>query len=261
MSGAFVEGVGLIAPGLPSWHAAQPVLRGASGYVPAPIGTVQSELLPANERRRAPLGVRLALRAAQDATAESGLVPATLASVFASSDADIEIIHRICFALAEPARTVSPTDFHNSVHNAASGYWSIGTASRGASSAVSAYDFNLAAGLRETLALLSCDDTDALLVLYDVPPPPPLYAKRPVAQPAAVALLFTRARTSRTIAHLALCDASNEDTMRDEGLEELRRANPAARALPLLEALAAQRSSVIGVRQYDARCIGIRVEA
>ncbi len=261
MSAAFVQGVGLIAPGLPSWRDAQPVFRGLSGYVPAPIGAVQSELLPANERRRAPLGVRLALRAAQDATAESTLLPATLASVFATSDADIEIIHRICLALAEPARAVSPTDFHNSVHNAASGYWSIGTASRGASSAVSAYDFNLAAGLRETFALLSCDDTDALLVLYDVPPPPPLHAKRPVAQPVAVALLLTRVRTSHTIAHLALCEAGNEDTMRDAGLEELRRANPAARALPLLQALAARRSGVIGVRQYDDRCIGIRVEA
>lgn len=246
---------------MPSWRVAQPVLRGAIGYVPAPLGAIQSELLPANERRRAPLGVRLALRAAQDATHESTLVPATLASVFASSDADIEIIHRICVALAEPARAVSPTDFHNSVHNAAAGYWSIGTAARGASSAVSAYNFNLAAGLRETLALLSCDDTDALLVLYDVPPPAPLYAKRPVAQPAAVALLLTRARTSLTIAHLALCDAGHEDTMRDKGLEELRRANPAARALPLLEALATQRSGVIGVRQYDDRYIGIRVEA
>ena len=98
-------------------------------------------------------------------------------------------------------------------------------------------------------------------MLYDVPPPAPLYAKRPVAQPAAVALLLTRARTSLTIAHLALCDADHEDTMRDKGLEELRRANPAARALPLLEALATQRSGVIGVRQYDDRCIGIRVEA
>lgn len=261
MSGAFVEAIGLVAPGLPSWRDAQPVLRGATAYVPASVGTVQSDLLPANERRRAPLGVRLALRAAQDATAESTLAPATLASVFASSDADIEIIHRICFALTDTARAVSPTDFHNSVHNAASGYWSIGTTSRGASSAVSAYDFNLAAGLRETLALVSCEDTDALLVLYDVPPPPPLYIKRPVAQPAAVALLLARARTSHTIARIALCDATDENTMRDEGLEELRRANPAARALPLLAAMAARRSGVIGVRQYDDRCIGIRVEA
>jgi Beta-ketoacyl synthase, N-terminal domain len=260
VSSAFVDGIGLIAPGLPSWRDAQPVLRGTTAYVPAPVGAVQPDILPANERRRAPLGVRLALRAAQDATAESTLAPATLASVFASSDADIEIIHRICCALAEPVCAVSPTDFHNSVHNAASGYWSIGTAARGASSAVSAYDFNLATGLRETLALLRCDDTDALLVLYDVPPPPPLYAKRPVAHPAAMALLLTRGRTSRTIAHLALCDATGEDMMEDEGLEELRRANPAARALPLLAAIAAQRSAVIGVRQYDDRCIGIRVE-
>ena len=107
MSGAFVEAIGLVAPGLPSWRDAQPVLRGATAYVPASVGAVQSDLLPANERRRAPLGVRLALRAAQDATAESTLAPATLASVFASSDADIEIIHHLFRAHRYGARRVT----------------------------------------------------------------------------------------------------------------------------------------------------------
>lgn len=261
MSAAFVEGVGLIAPGLPSWHEAQPTLTGAARYVTAPLAPFQSQLLPANERRRAPLGVRLALRAAEDAATASGIAPAALASVFASSDADIEMIHRISLALAEPARGVSPTDFHNSVHNAASGYWSIGTGARGASTAVSAYDFNLAAGLREALALLSTDDTDVLLVLYDVPPPPPLYAKRPVSHAAAVALVLARARTERSLARLSLCDAASELGMDDPGLEALRLANPATRALPLLRMLAARRSDIVGVRACNERCIGIQVEA
>ncbi|HZF26489.1 MAG TPA: beta-ketoacyl synthase chain length factor [Steroidobacteraceae bacterium] len=258
MNEAFVTGIGLVAPGLPSWQEAAPTLNGARSYEAAPIGTVQSELLPANERRRAPLGVRMALRAAQEATAAADAT-AALASVFASSDADIEIIHRICTALAEPTRSVSPTDFHNSVHNAASGYWSIATRAHGPSSAVSAYDFNLAAGLREALALLSIDDTDVLLVLYDVPPPPPLFAARPLAHPAAVALLLTRARASGSIARLALCEAREEATMHDPKLEALRQANPAMRALPLLQAFAASRPACIGVREYDDRCLGIRI--
>jgi hypothetical protein len=261
MKAAFVEGVGLIAPGLPSWHEAQPILSGAARYVAAPLAPFQSRLLPANERRRAPLGVRLALRAAEEATTAAGIAPAALASVFASSDADIEMIHRISLALAEPTRSVSPTDFHNSVHNAAAGYWSIGTGARGSSTAVSAYDFNLAAGLREALALLRLEDTDVLLVLYDVPPPPPLYAKRPVAHAAAVALVLARARTERSLARVSLCEASAELTLDDAGLEALRLANPATRALPLLRMLAARRSDIVGVRAYDERCIGIHVEA
>ena len=261
MSAAFVEGIGLIAPGLPSWRAALPILTGAAPYATAPLAPRHSQLLPANERRRAPLGVRLALQVAEDAITAAGIAPAVLASVFASSDADIEIIHRISSALAEPARSVSPTDFHNSVHNAASGYWSIGAGARGASTAVSAYDFNLAAGLREALALVNIDDTDVLLVLYDVPPPPPLFDKRPVAHPAAVALVLARARTERSLARLSLCEASTELTLDDSGLETLRLANPAARALPLLQLLATRRPGVVGVRAYDDRCIGIQIQA
>ena len=261
MSGAFVGGVGLIAPGLPSWPEARAILTGAARYTNTSLAPVQSQLLPPNERRRAPLGVRLALRAAEEATMAASLRPAELASVFATSDADIEIIHRIAMALAEPARSVSPTDFHNSVHNAACGYWSIGTGARGPATAVSAYDFSLAAGLREALALLAIDDTDVLLVLYDVPPPAPLYAKRPVAHPAAIALALARARTERSLARISLCEASTELTLDDPGLEALRLTNPATRALPLLQRLATRSPGIVGIRAYGDRCLGICVEA
>ena len=261
MSSAFVDAIGLIAPGMPTWESSVPIFTGATSYVAQPVGSVQPSLLPANERRRAPLGVRLALRAAEEATSAANIDASTLASVFATSDADMEIIHRICVALAESERSVSPTDFHNSVHNAASGYWSIATKAHGPSTVLSAYDFNLAAGLRETLAQLSIDDTDVLLVLFDVPPPPPLFAARPIAQPAAVAWLLTRERTSRSLAQLSICEATAESPMADRGLEALRLANPATRALPLLQALAARRSGVVGIRAHDDQFIGIRVEA
>lgn len=261
MSGAFIDSIGVIAPGLPSWNASVPILTGATPYVAQPVGSVQPNLLPANERRRAPLGVRLALCAAEEATAASDFAASTLATVFATSDADMDIIHRICAALAEPARSVSPTDFHNSVHNAAPGYWSIGTKGTGPSTALSAYDFNLAAGLREASALLSVDDTDVLLVLFDVPPPPPLYKSRPVAHPAAVALVLRRLQTSRSVAQISICDASGESAMDDPGLETLRQANPAARSLPLLQAVAARRSGIVGIRAYDDRFLGVRVES
>jgi len=261
VSGAFIDSIGVIAPGLPSWNASVPILTGAATYVAQPVGSVQPSLLPANERRRAPLGVRLALCAAEEATAASDVAASTLATVFATSDADMDIIHRICAALAEPERSVSPIDFHNSVHNAAPGYWSIGTKGTGPSTALSAYDFNLAAGLREALALLSVDETDVLLVLFDVPPPPPLYKSRPVAHPAAIALVLSRQRTARSMARLSICDAMHETTLDDAGLETLRLANPAARSLPLLQAVAAQRSGIVGIRAYDDRILGVRVEA
>lgn len=260
MSGAFIDAIGLIAPGLPSWNASVPILTGAAPYVADAIVSAQPSLLPANERRRAPLGVRLALRAAEEATAASNLAASTLATVFGTSDADMDIIHRICAALAEPERSVSPTDFHNSVHNAAPGYWSIGMKAYGPSTALSAYDFNLAAGLREAAALLSVDDTDVLLVLFDVPPPPPLFKSRPVAHPVAVALVLSRQPSTRSLARLSLCEAAHETTLDDAALELLRQANPAARSLPLLQFIAARRVGIVGIRAYDDRFLGVRVE-
>ena len=41
-----------------------------------------------------------------------------------------QVIHEICEALATDEREVSPTRFHNSVHNASAGYWGIATRSQ-----------------------------------------------------------------------------------------------------------------------------------
>lgn len=192
--------------------------------------------------------------------ADEPAATAQLASVFATSDADMEILHRICEALTEPQRNVSPTDFHNSVHNAAAGYWGIAAGVRGASTTIAAYDYGLAAGLREALAKLTVDDIDMLLVIYDVPPPPPLYATRPIAQPAALALRLVRRPTHRSLGHLSLCEAQKEDTLSDATLEALRQSNPALRALPLLQALARRTSGVIGIRADANRLLGVELK-
>ena len=51
--------------------------------------------------------------------------------------------------------TISPTRFHNSVHNAAAGYWTIGAGCMQATTALSAYDATFAEGLLEALAQLA----------------------------------------------------------------------------------------------------------
>ena len=51
-------------------------------------------------------------------------------TVFTSSSGDGDNVHEICETLAAADRQVSPTRFHNSVHNAPAGYWSIATRSR-----------------------------------------------------------------------------------------------------------------------------------
>jgi hypothetical protein len=235
----FVEAVGLAAPGLPSWEAGAPVLRGAAVYRHEPLVSAAPQWLPVNERRRATPAIRLAFQAAEDAMRASTRPAASLATVFASSDADLAIIHRISLALAGSPRFVSPTDFHNSVHNAAAGYWSIGTGAQGPSSTLSAFDGSFAAGLLEAYLLCRVDGADTLLVAFDLPAPEPLHASRPFAHPAATALVLTPSCTPQSLAAL-VCDvtAAAETSLDDGALEALRIGNPATRALPLLRSLA-----------------------
>lgn len=241
MSEVFVEAVGLAAPGLASWQESARVLRGEHPYVATALAPHVPALLPANERRRATPTIKLAFQAAEDAMRATSIPPASLATVFASSDADLGIIHRISLALATTPRFISPTDFHNSVHNAAAGYWSIAVGSRAPSSTLSAYDTSFAAGLLEACLLVQVDGHDTLLVAFDLPAPEPLFAKRPIRHPAAAALVLTRRPGSNSVAALK-CSATNEpETEMDQAdLEALRCSNPAARALPLLQKLASR---------------------
>jgi hypothetical protein len=237
----FIEAVGLAAPGLPAWGEACATLRGESAFVLAPLSPHTPAILPLNERRRATPAIKLAFRAAEDAMQGTSLPAASLATVFASSDADLAIIHRICLALTATPRLVSPTDFHNSVHNAAAGYWSIAAGARAASTAISAHDGSFAAGLVEACSQVVVDGSDVLLVAFDFPAPEPLHAKRSIAHPAAAALVLTRQATVRSMAALT-CNStlSVETRLEEASLEQLRLGNPAARALPLLELLALQ---------------------
>ncbi|MBB6093381.1 hypothetical protein HNQ60_002259 [Povalibacter uvarum] len=246
MKSVFIEAVGIAAPGFASWTEARQVLAGHVQYNDVPLPPHQPALLPPNERRRATPAVRLAFQAAEDAMKMTQRPPADLATVFASSDADLNIIHRISTALTITPRLVSPTDFHNSVHNAAAGYWSIAVGSRAPSSTLSAYDSSFAAGLLEACLLTQIDGHDTLLVAFDLPPPEPMLAKRPIGCPAAVALVLTHERQPNSLAEIR-CAATtqSESALTDPALEALRLRNPATRALPLLEHLAAQRSGRI----------------
>lgn len=254
-----IRAVGLSAPGLPDWHSALPVLRGEIPCRAAEPPPYQPQLLPANERRRATPAIRQAFRVAEDATTRAGLDPAAFASVFASSDADLSIIHRISGALAEPSRRVSPTDFHNSVHNAASGYWSIAIQSRLPSTTLCAYDASFAAGLLEAAMQAVVDGLDTLLVVYDVPGPPVLNEKRHFGCAAGVALVLSaQPAADRTRLTLELGGGATDDCT-DPALESLRLANPALRALPLLALLAAGEAGTVALEAPAGRVLRIAV--
>ena len=240
MSEIYVQAVGIAATGLPDWASARAVLRGDAAYVSAELPPYQPALLPPNERRRATPAVRHAFRAAENAITQYDGKPEQLAAVFASSDADLGIIDRISRVLSEAARAVSPTDFHNSVHNAAAGYWGIATGSRLPSTTICAYDDSFAVGLVEAATTIGADSHDTLLVAYDVPAPPLLHGLRPFDCAASTALVLGARRSAQSLAklRLSLIAKSASTCLDDPALESLRLGNPATRGLPLLRTLA-----------------------
>ena len=111
----YLQSVSIVGPGLPGWPASRGVLAGSSDYQPEPIARFKPDILPANERRRITPTIRIAMQAATEAMAATPFQPQDTASVFVSSNGDLDISDRICAALTMPARPVSPTDFHHSV--------------------------------------------------------------------------------------------------------------------------------------------------
>ena len=243
---AWVGGVGLLGPGLPDWPAAAQVLAGRVPYAPRATVVPALECLPPAERRRTGKVVRLALTVGLEAVAHAHADAATLPAVFASSGGDGENCHAICEVLAGPERQISPTRFHNSVHNAASGYWGIATGATPAANALCADDASFGAGLLEALVQLRAAATAVLLIAYDADDPQPIRAVRPVPDAFGVALLLTPAAAAGSLARLTVRPGTVAPATPAAGeLEALRAQVPAARSLPLLERLArAQAGSV-----------------
>lgn len=237
---AYVEGIGLLGPGLRGWQESRALLAGERPYERAPTAIPPSELLPPAERRRAGVPVKLALAAGSQAFAAAGRDAAATATVFTSSSADGQIVHELCAALAAPEREMSPTRFMNSVHNAAAGYWSIAARSREPSTSLCCYDASFAAGLLECAAQVTVDRRPVALIAYDEPYPEPLHATRPIRGEFGVALLLTpdAARESLALLDIDLVPVGAETRLPDAELEAARLGNPTARSLPLLAALA-----------------------
>jgi hypothetical protein len=258
----FVESAGILAPGLAGWAASRAALAGTAPYRAAELSLPSLEVLPAVERRRTGLPVKLAIAVGQDALAGGTRSGAELATVFTSSGSDGEVIQEICVTLAGTDRQVSPTRFHNSVHNAPSGYWGIAMQSRAPSTSLCAFDWSFAAGLIEAATQASVAEDAVLMIAYDLPYPEPLRSVRPVSAPFGAALLLTRDRDSRSIAGLELVvsrDRSRTSRLDDAGLESLRRGNPSARGLPLLAALARQRRNEVVLEYVAGNAIDVAV--
>ncbi len=240
----FVHGVGVLGPGIENWDSCRNLFKEQRPYDNSVTPDPMPSILPANERRRSSEIVRWSLEVAQEAVHNSQLSPKDMAPVFASSGGEVGILHKICQSLASPVPIVSPTLFHQSVHNAAAGYWSIASGSQRPSTSLACYDSTFGGGLLEAATLLAADlEAFVLFAAYDAPAPFPLNETRPLIAPFAMAFVLGKQALPMSLSSLDITLLSEPmtkapTTMTHPSLESLRLGNPAARGLPLLHTIA-----------------------
>ncbi|AMM24533.1 beta-ketoacyl synthase chain length factor [Variovorax sp. PAMC 28711] len=236
----YIEGPAFWSPNLPGWDIAFAAFRGEGAPVEPPAKRPAPLVLAPAERRRAPDTVALALEVAAAAIASAGRNAVDLPCVFVSAHGDLGINDYMCSVLASDPSVLSPTKFHNSVHNAAVGYWTIGTGCMQASNSVSAYEHSFAAGLLEAASQCAADQSPVLIVGYDTAAVGALASVTTSRTMLAVGMVISPERSERTVAAFdwSLESGPTSAPPLKTGVSETLTLNAMADALPLFEQLA-----------------------
>ncbi len=187
-----ILGIGAVGPGFANWSELQTQLRDGTPLSSSKTQLPSPEILPPAERRRASPIVKAGLIVGLEACNDAGLDPRELLTVFTSSGADGANCEAICEQLASEDRLISPTRFHNSVHNTVAGYWGIATGCMRPSQVISAEDGSFAAGLLEAAIEATHSDEPCLLVCYDTSYPGALRHVRHISDTSAIAVIVAR---------------------------------------------------------------------
>ncbi len=224
MKAAFVRGLGLWTPGFRnpvSWCHADP-----DPEVLAP----EAGLLTGALRRRASSLTRMSAEVLQQAVGEAGCNPSDTPSVWATAHGEHETASAILGMMHRGEGKLSPTLFHNSVYNTASGYASIATHNRAPSTTLTGGRDLVALVFLEAFCHLEAGAPDVALVVADEPLQPPFEATQACAPLAVSFCLSARPDGARAAISNLRRDAI-APVKRHEHFGDLY----VAAALPLLE--------------------------
>lgn len=258
----FIDGIAFWAPALPGWPLARAVLRGEAAPADPPARRPAPALLAANERRRAPDAVLLALEVASAALAASGHDGRQMASVFTSTHGDLPITDAMCRTLADNPLLLSPTRFHHAVHNAASGYWAIGSSSHAASTALAGGAHSFGAGLLEAACQSAAEDTPVLLAGHDTEASGPLASVNRSRGLLAVALVLAPRRSAASSWRLSwTLEPGAQGMALGSAAARMLAGNALADALPLFEALATGVAATLTMPVSPTQQLRLQLEA
>ncbi|HUT50519.1 MAG TPA: beta-ketoacyl synthase chain length factor [Alphaproteobacteria bacterium] len=251
MTAFAITGIGVIGPGFACWDDCAQVLRGERPYEPAAAAIAAPPILSPRERRRASPTVRLALGAARQAAEQAGQRAGDLPAVFGSCHGEGKVTHNLLNALTSPDPVLSPTQFHNSVHNTAAGYWAIAHSSQAPCDSVSGGDYSFAAALLIAAAQVVCERRAVLVVAYDAALPEPMNAKRPMTGAFGAAMVLDQRGAEGAVCEVQCVPAApgaEWATVSNSALNTLAAENPSARSLAMLEPISRgeRRAVVLG---------------
>ena len=197
---------------------------------------IDKSLIPAGMRRRTSVTTRMAITAATLACTQADADTQNLASVFASLGGEIQVTDALCRLLPDDNELLSPTQFHNSVHNTTAGYWGILNHCQAPTTAIAAADDTFAMGLIEVWAQLQQSGGERLLVCYDELWPQ--YLAPPIGKIAFACAFVLSSETDQSIGAITLPQVSQ---LKQQGLQvdwvKLTESAPAAAVIPLLSAI------------------------
>ncbi|MFK8014602.1 MAG: beta-ketoacyl synthase chain length factor [Gammaproteobacteria bacterium] len=231
-----LAGVGALGPGFDDWAELREQLC-SNEVSDVEMTSPKPAVIPPRERRRAPLLVRVAVDVAAQACDAAGVDAKDVASVFASGMGDMTITDYMCRTLATDDKMLSPTRFHNSVHNAAAGYWSISTKCHEPANSISGFRLTATSGLLEAAAQCAFEKRPVLLVAFDVPGPSPIDAMNHIDAPFGAALVLTPDAGTHKLEMSVQPGNGDWPALAGSRLQGLYDSNPAARLLALLQTL------------------------
>ncbi len=243
----FVQGLGAFGPGFENWPDLQGIFAGQAAN-PSAAKAPKPAVIPANERRRAPLAVRIAVETASQAVAMSPIPATDAACVFVSGLGDTDLTDYMCRVLAGDDKQLSPTKFHNSVHNAAAGYWTIASGCQQPANSVAGLDNSVSVALLEAAVHCTTEQRPVLLAFYDTPTSAVLTTLFSNAEAFGLAILLTPDDQTGMATELQCATVSQPAQWPDlacDTLSQLYQTNPAAKALALAAALELDCASVI----------------
>lgn len=239
----YLQAVNTIGPGFKSWE-------NFCDYIKDGTESDTSFSLPhigfsALIKRRTTDVIRLALSAGLAICDADNDAFGDVASVFATSQGDTDIMNYLGNTLATEPALLSPTKFHNSLHNAPSGYWNMLQNNQQSTTVITAGLYTFAVGLLEAVTFCLLEQQRVLLVIYDKAVDNELKTYIPIQHSFAAALLLSPQSDEHAIAsiNVEITSHSNATQIELPELNKLMQNNPSAKGLPLLVSIAKNEQS------------------